>query len=68
MNERTIALDRKVLAVLTERIEGWCAYIGAVPGKSHDKEWDEVLRQGCKLQERVAVAIFGKREDMPYAR
>ena len=68
MNERVIALDRQVLAVATERIDGWCAYIGAVPGKNHDNEWDEVLRQGCKLSEHVAIAIFGKREDMSYAR
>ena len=68
MNERVIALDSKVLAVSTERIDGWCAYIGAVPGRSHEVEWGEVLRIGCKLSEHVAVAIFGKREDMPYAR
>jgi len=67
MNERVIALDSKVLAVSTDRIDGWCAYIGAVPGSSHEVEWDKVLRQGCKLSEHVAVAIFGERDDIPYA-
>ena len=68
MNERVIALNNKILVVSTERIDGWCAYIGTVPGKSHDNEWGEVLRQGCKLHERVAVAIFGEDGDIPYAR
>lgn len=52
-------LDRQVIAVATERIEGtWCAYIGAVPGENHDVEWQKVRDHGSKLPATVAQAIF----------
>ena len=66
-------LDPCVLAVLTPRVDGWCVYIGAVPGYRHDTEWHEVLHHGNKLQESVAEAIVQTyfhppfEVDLPYA-
>jgi hypothetical protein len=63
------ALASKVLAVAATRIEGtWKAYVDAVPGMDHDKEWEEVLRQGCPLMEDWARGIFPRFKDMKYAR
>ena len=66
------ALDMRVLAVLSRRVDGWCMYIGAVPGQSHAREWPEVAAGGAKLSkpvaEAVAAAYFGVDEfDAPYA-
>lgn len=52
------ALDRRVLAVAVARLDGWCAYIGAVAGVSHDNEKHEVKQSGSKLREAEAAAIF----------
>ena len=46
-----------VLAVLSRRVDGWCVYVGAVPGQNHDREWHEVARSGDKQSEPVAKAI-----------
>ena len=63
------ALNRDVLAVARSRIEGaWAAYIGAVPGQRHGDEWQAVAREGGKLQEDVARAIFPEFAGVPYAR
>ena len=59
---------RRVMAVAHTRIEGaWCAYIDAVPGMNHDNEWQEVLKTGDKLSEKVALAMFPMFEGIPYA-
>ena len=50
-------LGWRVLAVLSRRVEGWCVYVGAVPGQNHDEEWQEVARSGDKQTEPVARAI-----------
>lgn len=63
---RIYPLDSKVLAVATNRVDGWCAYIGAVPGWNHQEEAHEVLDYGEKLPEHIAIAIFGEQE-VPYA-
>lgn len=63
------ALDRRVVAVATTRIEGkWSAYIGAVDGIRHDIEYLEVIALGGKLDENVARSIFYEFADLPYAR
>jgi len=56
---RYLALDRKVLTVAIEgEVEDWAAYIGAVPGNSHQHESEEVARHGTKLPFDVAKALF----------
>lgn len=67
-------LDVQVLAVLCRRVDGWCVYVGAVPGKNHDAEWPIVAGAGNKQREPVARAIAenlffpGFEIDLPYAR
>ena len=61
-----------VLAVLTRREDGWAVYVDAVPGHSHEREWQEVARHGDKQNETVAKAIVislfhpGFECDLPY--
>lgn len=50
-------LASRVLAVLVRRVDGWCVYVDAVPGHSHDTEWQEVRRTGGKQSEAMATAI-----------
>lgn len=64
---RTQALDGSVLVVAVQRVDGWCAYISAVPGKDHSVEQVSVARKGTKLHEDIARAIFKEFEDMRYA-
>lgn len=67
-------LGWRVLAVLSRRVDGWCIYVDAVPGQSHDAEWREVAKTGDKQREPVAKAIVeslfhpGFEIDLPYAR
>lgn len=65
---RINALAYNVLAVAELRVDGWRAYIAPVPGKSHTEEASAVLKTGCKLEERVARAIFPSFADEKYAR
>jgi len=52
-------LDKKVIAVAVEGgIGDWSAYIGAVEGKNHEEEWEEVKRNGTKLPRQVAEVLF----------
>ena len=56
---RWIALDSRVIAVAVEGgIGDWSAYIGAVEGRNHDEEWEEVARHGTKLPREVAELLF----------
>jgi hypothetical protein len=58
-NRRWIALDCRVLVVATEGWAGdWTAYIGAVPGHVHEREWEEVLHHGSKLPQKIAELLF----------
>lgn len=50
-------LGCRVLAVLSRRVDGWCVYVGAVPGENHDVEWHLVAKEGDKQHEPVARAI-----------
>ena len=66
-------LDSRVLAVLSRRVDGWCVYVGAVPGYDHRAEYLSVLSGGNKLRLAVAEAIVttmfhpGYEVDLPYA-
>jgi len=52
-------LDRKVLVVAVEgKIKDWAAYIGAVEGKNHMKEMDEVAKHGTKIPKEIARLLF----------
>ena len=59
----------RVLVVLVTRVDGWCAYIDAVPGDCHQNEALGVMRSGVKLREETALTIFPFMADkeMPYA-
>ena len=60
--------DSHVMVVAVTRIEcAWRAYIGAVPGIDHDKEWQAVRREGGTLEEAVALAIFPQFKGVRYA-
>ena len=62
------ALAHKVIAVANTRVEGrWKAYIDAVPGKSHDLEWQAVRREGVTIPHEIAKAIFPAFAEIPYA-
>jgi hypothetical protein len=62
------ALHMNVLCVAKTRVEGtWAAYIANVPGWDHSREYEDVLRNGEKLPEHVARAIWGHFEPVPYA-
>ena len=66
-------LGHRVLAILSIGCDGWRVYVDAVPGYSHDREWQEVARSGDKQCEPVARAIVeslfhpGFEIDLPYA-
>jgi predicted amidohydrolase len=66
--QRIRALSSQVLVVAQTRIIcQWAAYIDAVPGLRHDREWEAVLNYGNKLEEVVARALFPEFEEIPYA-
>jgi hypothetical protein len=61
------ALARNVLAAYRTRVMGeWAAYIDTVEGQNHDNEWEEVLRSGTKLPQKVARALFPELDSIPY--
>jgi len=52
-------LDSKVIAVAVEGAVGdWAAYIGAVAGKNHETEVQEVAEKGSKLHRDLAKFLF----------
>jgi len=60
------ALSGRVLVVAVQRLEGWVAYCDAVPGWSHDQEYQEVMRTGDKILKDDAIALFGNIGTGPY--
>jgi len=53
------ALSCQVIAVAVEgEVGDWAAYIGAVDGRDHEKEWPEVAKYGAKLDRRIAEILF----------
>lgn len=56
---RYVALGHDVLVVAVEgEIGDWAAYIGSVPGVSHEREYMEVAQTGNKLRRDVAELLF----------
>jgi hypothetical protein len=54
-----LALDSKVLVVaVIGEVEDWTAYIGAVAGKDHILEMEQVASKGSKLPYELAKVIF----------
>lgn len=63
------ALSRTVLVAMKTRVEcAWAAYIGDVPGRDHDAEWQSILRIGTKLPEATARTLWPYMAKVPYAR
>jgi hypothetical protein len=61
------ALAQHVLIVAVTRIEcAWSAYAGAVPGYNHEQEKHGVAREGDKIRESVARAMFPGFNEVPY--
>lgn len=54
------SLDSKVLVIasVTKCVKEWAAYIGAVPGEDHKKEWEQVYKRGTKIDKRIAAILF----------
>jgi len=55
---RALSSHVLVVASIDIRTNKWCAYIGAVPGKNHDKEFKMVAENGNKLIFSVAAIYF----------
>ena len=52
-------LDMCVLAVAVEgEVEDWAAYVGAVKGDNHEREFQDVARHGTKLPYKIAKLLF----------
>jgi hypothetical protein len=61
------ALDYRVIVVAKEGgVRDWSAYIGAVPGDCHDKEWEDVAAHGSKLPEKIARVLFPNFKGLMY--
>ena len=61
------ALDCRVLVVAVEGYaHDWAAYIGAVEGKNHNEEVEEVARHGSKLSRELAEFLFPQFKDLQY--
>jgi len=61
------ALDSRVLVVAVEGYaHDWAAYIGAVQGKDHLKESEDVERNGSKLSREIAEVLFPEFKDLHY--
>lgn len=59
MKEQVIALDNKVLVVAVEgAVKDWAAYIGAVEGENHAREYHKVRDHGSKLPKAIAELLF----------
>jgi len=55
-----VTLDTHVIAAAKTSpwVEEWTAYIGAVAGINHSKEYVQVLMNGTKLPKRIAEMLF----------
>lgn len=63
---RALHYDVLVVAVQGGRGDDWTAYIKAVPGESHEDEWEEVYRHGGKLPKDVAELLFPSFKNLSY--
>ena len=61
---RRVALAPKVLVVASihytdsGELFDWTAYVDAVPGVSHSKEWELVAQNGAKISGKIAEILF----------
>ena len=55
---RALANDVLVVAKQGGRGDDWAAYIGAVPGHDHEREWRHVFERGAKLPYDFAKVLF----------
>ena len=55
---RALSSHVLVVASIDIRTNEWCAYVDAVPGKCHDKEYKHVAEKGNKLLYSVAAIYF----------
>ena len=69
------ALAANVLVVVVRRVDGWAAYVVAVPGEDHSQEVHLWRERGIKLKEGVARAVLSEYffppvnpGELPYAR
>lgn len=61
-------LSSRVLVVAVPRVEcAWSAYIDAVPGMNHRREFAAVAETGAKLDEAMARILFPIFDAVPYA-
>lgn len=59
LNPEIYVLTREVMAVAKHTVgDCWKAYIGIVPGRSHNEEWQRVVETGDTLNERLARFLF----------
>ena len=63
---RALHYDVLVVAVQGGHGGDWAAYVKAVPGENHDREWEEVYHHGGKLPENVAKLLFPGFKDLEY--
>jgi len=47
-----------IVVAIEGSIRDWAAYIGAVPGQNHEREWQLVLEDGSKLFQKFAEVLF----------
>ena len=63
------AIHSRVLVVAATRIEGaWSAYVFPVAGRNHRAEMVAWRKDGMRLAEDVARAMFPELQSIPYAR
>lgn len=60
------AIASRVLAVAVPTVNGWKAYVDAVPGVDHRNEWQQVERIGVTMDEPLARALFPEFEEIAY--
>lgn len=59
MKPQVYVITTNILAVAKFTFgHNWKAYIGVVPGRNHDKEWESVAATGCSLDEDLARFMF----------
>lgn len=57
------ALDHKVLVVAVAQyknktLRDWTAYVGAVEGVNHEREYNSVVETGTKIKKEWAFELF----------
>lgn len=57
-----------VVAKITYPPNRWTAYLGIVPGKCHDDEWQGVFDYGTTVDVELAKFLFPAFKDLPYDR